>query len=305
MHPMEVSNADRIVYPRDGITKGDVVAYYASVAPAMLEHIAGRPLTLQRFPKGIGEKGFMQKNAPDHFPETIERVEVPSRERTTTYPIVHRAEDIPYLANQGTITFHVWTSRLPELGHPDRIVFDLDPPEGQAGAARRAAGLVRELLDDVGLPSVPMATGSKGFHVVAAVAPHIRTERIAAASQGAATWLARRHPETLTDEFRIDNRRDRVFVDWLRNRPGQTGVAPWSLRPRDGAPVAVPVTWDELAVTEPDAFKLEAIGERLATGDPLARLAATPTEPEPPIAALEEMLAADGIEPTTFDRFRS
>ena len=302
---MEVSNADRIVFPQNGITKGDVVGYYERVAERMLPHLAGRPLTLERYPKGIDAKGFMQKNAPAHFPESIHRVTIPARHGTTTYPVVDHAEHIPYLANQGTITFHVWTSRVPNLEHPDRIIFDLDPPEDEPDAARRAAESVRLLLDEVGLPSVPMATGSKGFHVVAPILPLIPGERIAAVSNGAALWLATKEPNALTLQFRKENRRGRVFVDWLRNRPGQTGVAAWSLRPKDGAPVAMPITWDELATTSPDAFALETVSDRLVTTDPLLELAGRPTDPTAPVEMLEAMLAANGIEPEPFDRFRS
>lgn len=305
MRRMKVSNADRLIYPADGITKGDVVAYYELTAEHMLPHVAGRPLTLERYPKGIEAKGFMQKNAPAHFPEEILRIEVPARHGTTTYPVLERAEDIPYLANQGTITFHVWTSKLPDLDRPDRIVFDLDPPEGKPESARRAAESVRRMLDGVGLPSTPVATGSKGFHVVAPIEPLIDGEHVAEMSHGAALWLATNEPDALTVEFRKDQRKGRVFVDWLRNRPGQTGVVPWSLRPRNGAPVAVPLRWEEIATTAPDAFGLGRIAERLAEVDPLTELAARATNPIGPIAAIQAVLDRDGIEPGTFDRFRS
>ncbi len=302
---MKASHGDRVIYPDDGLTKQDVVDYYDRVSSAMLPHIEGRPLTLQRFPQGIAEKGFMQKNAAAHFPESIERLEVPKQDGgTTTYPVVLQAGDIPWLANQGTVTFHVWTSRLPHLGRPDRILFDLDPPEGgDPRQVAEAARMVRADLEEIGIPTVPMSTGSKGYHLVTRVEPEVDGERVAPACQGLAAWLSRRHPEELTDEFRKAKRRGRVFVDWLRNQPHQTGVAAWSLRARSGAPVAVPFTWDRLGETPPDRWRLATIEEALAQGDPLADV--TPIDPTPVIDAVYELLAQEGIEPSTFDRFRS
>ncbi len=302
---MKASSPDRVIFPDDGLTKQDVVDYYDTVSTAMLPHVAGRPLTLQRFPKGIGEPGFMQKNAAAHFPDSIERVEVPKQdEGVTTYPVVHDAADIPWLANQGTITFHVWASRLPDLDRPDRTVFDLDPPEGgDPGQVAEAALLVRADLEEIGLPTVPMATGSKGYHLVTAITPAVESWDLGPFCQGLAAWLARRHPAELTDEFRKANRKGRVFVDWLRNQPHQTAVAAWSLRARPGAPVAVPFTWERLAETPPDRWHLSTIDEALALGDPLAD--AAPIDPVPVLAAIHTLLADEGIEPSTFDRFRS
>jgi bifunctional non-homologous end joining protein LigD len=299
----EVSHADRIVFPDAGITKGEVVGYYEAIGPTMLPHVAGRPLTLQRFPKGITAKGFMQKNAPDHFPPTIGRIEVPKQDGVTVYPVVTEAHSLPYLANQGTITFHVWSTTVDHLETPDRIVFDLDPDEGDLAGVRRAASLVKELLEDLGLDCVPVATGSKGYHVVAPVAPTIDYEQVSHATQAAATLLAQRHEDLLTVEFRKTNRRGRVFVDWLRNHGGATSVAPWSLRPRPGAPVAVPLAWDELAGTAPDAVHLRDLDHR--RGDPLVALMDDPPDATDAVAAIEAMVEEAGVEIAPFDRFRS
>ncbi len=302
---VKVTNADRVVFPDENITKGDVVAYYESVADLMLVHLAGRPLTLERYPRGLGAPGFMQKNAAAHFPASIERVELPKRDGTTTYPVVYRARDIPYLANQGTITFHAWVSRLPDLEFPDRLVIDLDPPEGSVAHVRSAAAIVHALFDDVGLASTPVATGSKGYHVVAPITATVDAERIAAAMHRLAVWLGTVHPELLTSEFRKEQRRGRVFVDWLRNGIGSTSVVPWSLRARPGAPAAVPLSWDEIDDVAPGGVGLRTVASRLDRPDPLAALAASPTEAGPGITALEQRLDEAGIEIETFDRFRS
>jgi bifunctional non-homologous end joining protein LigD len=302
---VDVSNADRVVFPDVGITKGEVVAYYEVVADTMLPHLAGRPLTLERYPRGIAAPGFMQKNAADHFPASIQRVEVPKRDGTTTYPVVTETPDLAYLANQGTITFHAWSSRLPDLEHPDRLIIDLDPSEGDTERVRQAAHIVGPLMAELGLASIPVATGSKGYHVVAPIHPAINGDDVAEVMNGLALWLAHAHPDLLTTEFRKEGRKGRVFVDWLRNRPGQTTVVPWSLRARPGAPAAVPLEWDELDDVAPDALGLRSIAHRLVRADPLTALAQQPSDARRACAEIPRMLDEAEIQIEQFDRFRS
>jgi bifunctional non-homologous end joining protein LigD len=297
-----VSNADRVIFPDDGITKGDVVAHYERVGAAMLPHVIDRPLTLERFPKGIGDKGFMQKNCAKHFPPSIRRLPIEHQKRVTEYPVIDDAEALAYLANQGTVTFHVWTSRASALERPDRVIIDLDPPANAHEAVRKAAWLVRAMLDELGLPSAPVATGGKGYHVVCPIVANAGGDEVAELARTASELLTRRHPELLTSEFRKEKRKGRVFVDWLRNRLAQTVVAPWSLRPRKGAPVAVPIAWEELDETPPDRWSLGSVAERLGI-DPLAGLA--PVDIAPALAEVRARGASEGIELETFDRFRS
>src|SRR5580658_225185 len=251
---VEVSNASRIVFPEVGRTKGDVVAYYEQIAPRLLPHVLDRPLSIRRYPKGLAGPGFFQKNVPAHYPPSMGRFAVPrSTEASkkharpgaeapadmTVYPVVREAEHLPYLANQGAIELHVPTARVSHARHPDRIVFDLDPPVDGGAAARRAAHLVRGILEELGLRSVPVATGSKGYHVVCSVAAgatNATGDVIALASQKVSAMLAARHPDDLTIAFRTTRRENRVFLDWLRNNPGATVVAPYSLRARARAP---------------------------------------------------------------------
>ena len=299
---MHVSNPDRVVFPEAGLTKADVVAHYARVGEAMLPHMGGAPLTLERYPKGISGKGFMQKNAARHYPESIERYEVPKKDGTTIYPVVRQAPDLAYLANQGTITFHAWTSRIEHIWLPERIVIDLDPPAGGADIARRAALLVRDALAELELASTPVATGSKGYHVIVPIRPTTPFDRIGEMAQGLALLLSAEHPELLTLEFRKENRRGRVFVDWLRNMYGATSVVPWSLRPLPGAPVTVPIDWTELDSTEPDTWRLDAVAARLEQGDPVTDLVA---EASAAADAVTQLLEDRNIELPRFDRFRS
>src|SRR3954468_23902488 len=264
----DVSNPDRVVFPEIGRTKRDVVAYYERIASRVLPHVSGRPLSIRRYPKGLAAPGFFQKNVPDHYPESIERFPIPrSREASkkhpgkggkdrefTVYPILRDPEHIPYLANQGAIELHVPTSRAADLFHPDRLVIDLDPPPGPFARVRRAAPLAREALAEHGLQTVPIATGSKGYHVVCAIRPSASSEILATAVQKFAALLAARHAEELTLVFRVARRGERVFVDWLRNNPLATVIAPFSLRGRPRATVATPLSWDEIETTDPDAF---------------------------------------------------
>jgi bifunctional non-homologous end joining protein LigD len=316
---VEVSNPDRVVFPEIGRTKRDVVAYYERIAPRALPHVTGRPLSIRRYPKGLAGSGFFQKNVPDHYPESIGRFAVPrSREASkkhpskggkdrnvTVYPVLRAPEDIAYLANQGAIELHVPTSRADDLLHPDRLVVDLDPPPGPFARVRRAAYLVRDALAEHGLASVPIATGSKGYHIVSTILPSASSDTIGVTLQKFAALLAAQHPEELTTVFRVALREGRVFVDWLRNNPIATVIAPYSLRARPRATVATPLTWSEMETTDPDAFAIGELDRLLDRPDPLAELASRPGDAERFVAGVDAAFEASGLVLETFDRFRS
>jgi bifunctional non-homologous end joining protein LigD len=301
---MEVSNPDRVVFPEDGITKGQVVDYYLRVSERMLPFVEGRALSVERFPRGIGAPGFMQKNVPDHYPEgLIRRFEV-SKDGggTTVYPVVDTAEGIGYYANLGVITFHVPPVKAKDEGHPDWAVWDLDPPSGRVDLVRAAAHALRSILDDHGIPTAPMTSGSKGYHLRARLQPEVGVEAVAGVARGIAALAASIHDDLMTVAFRKAERGGRVFVDWLRNASRSTSVVPWSLRPRAGAPVAAPLAWEEVDRVEPDQVRFESVQERLES-DPWAQQG--PVDLGPAVAAVESSLANAGIELEPFDRFRS
>jgi len=261
---MKVSNPDKLMFPADGITKAELVAHYELVGDRMLEFLAGRPLTLQRFPGGIEGKGFMQKNAAKHFPESIRRLPVPKRDGgDTVYPVVEVAEDLAYLANQNTVTFHMWTSLADRPGHPDWMVIDLDPEEGDVGGVRNATQTIGSVLDSFNLNSFPVATGSKGFHVWVRLDGSAGFDQVSLVSRALAGIATVQEPDRLTTEFLKKNRKGRVFVDWLRNNPTATVVVPYSVRPRPGAPVAVPLDWGEVDEALPDGTTMGNISDRL------------------------------------------
>lgn len=301
---MKVSNADRVVYPDDGITKGEVVAHYESVAARMLPFVVGRALTVERYPKGTGAKGFMQKNAPDHFTdELIDRHEVPKEDGgTTVYPVVRDEAAIAAFANLGVITFHAPPVTVDDEWHPDWVIWDLDPPPGEFALVREAAVLMRDVLSGFGIETALMTSGSNGYHLRAHLEPKPDAETAARLARGTAALAAAAHPDQMTLAFRKSDRGSRVFIDWLRNAPYSTSVVPWSLRARVGAPVAVPIAWDELSRIEPNGVHLGQVSARFEE-EPWSDL---PTQDVTSIAdEVEEAVAQAGIELEPFDRFRS
>lgn len=304
MTPVRVSNADRIVFPDDEITKGDVVAYYESVADRMMPFVADRALTVERFPKGTGSKGFMQKNAPDHFSDDfIERHEVPKEDGgTTVYPVVVGPETIPAFANLGVITFHVPPTTVHDDEKSDWIIWDLDPSSGDFDAAREAAHRLNDVLSGFGVDTVLMTSGSNGYHLRARLDPAIPAHDAALIARGTAALGVAAHPELMTLAFRKKEREGRVFVDWLRNAPYSTSVVPWSLRAKTGAPVAVPIGWDELDRVDPNGVRLEEVRDRLRV-DPWG--GHDPLDLEGKAEDVQSALDELGIALEPFDRFRS
>ena len=267
-----LTHGERVVFPDPGITKAEIVEHYQRVGPAMLPHVRGRPVMMQRFPGPDGSAIVYQKAIPSHFPEWISRVTVPKVGGTVTHAVIEEAATLVYLANQGSITPHVWLSRVPELERPDRMIIDLDPGSGGVSDARFAAHAARDLLTEAGLVPYLMATGSKGYHVVVPLKPVEGFDEVRAVAFGLAEALARRAPDRLTTEFRKSDRAGRLFLDCNRNAWAQTAVPAYAVRPRPGAPVAVPLDWDELDTTQPDAWTVRTVGQRLERHDPWAGL---------------------------------
>ncbi|WP_405226432.1 non-homologous end-joining DNA ligase [Lentisalinibacter sediminis] len=244
---VETSSEDKVLYPDAGITKGDVIEYYRTVAEYALPWASERFLTLQRFPDGLGEDGFYQQARADYFPDYVEGV---TADRVgggeVEHIVVRNAAGLVYLANQGTLTIHAWLSRRDRLHHPDRMVFDLDPPDDDFGPVRDAARITGDFLRELGLTPYVMTTGSRGLHVVVPLERSADFDRVRDFARRAADLLAERHPDTLTAEQRKDKRKGRLYLDVMRNAYGQTAVMPYSLRAKPGAPVATPLAWDEL-----------------------------------------------------------
>lgn len=292
------------MFPDDGITKGQVVAYYESVAGRMLPFVLDRALTVERFPKGTGSKGFMQKNAPEHFSDDlIARHEVPKEDGgTTNYPVVLGEDAIAAFANLGVITFHAPPATISDELHSDWVIWDLDPPTGRFDLARRAAHELREILSSLDIETSLMTSGSNGYHLRVRSQPVLPAETAAGLARGSAALAAAAHPDSMTLAFRKKDRGERVFVDWLRNAPFSTSVVPWSLRARPGAPVAVPIAWDELDKVDPNGIEMATVPERFEA-DPWA--GHRPADLAPAAGRVDAAIAEAGIELEPFDRFRS
>jgi len=259
-----ITHPEKVLFPDDSITKGDLASYYELVAPHLVPQISGRPITLERFPSGIGAKGFMQKNLSTG-PKWLQLVEVPKKGGVVNYPLVHTTEDLLWLVNQNCITFHAWTSRVPDLMWPDICVFDLDPSEEDPDALRAATLAVRDVLAELGLASWVKTSGSKGFHIIVPLDRKTDFDGVVAFTHAVALMLVQRDPAGLTLEFLKADRGKRIYVDIGRNTPGATVAAPYTVRPKPGAPVSAPCTWEEIERGEahPQSFTLRTMAERL------------------------------------------
>ena len=265
-----ITHPQKVLFPDDGITKGALAAYYEAIAPIMLPHIRGRPITMERYPSGIGRKGFIQKDVSKGFPAWLERVEVPKKDGTVHHPLAEDARSLLWLANQNCITPHVWTSRVPDLFHPDICVFDLDPSRDDLDALRGAALALRDLLDELGLHSWVKTSGSKGFHIVVPLDAKADFDAVHRFANTVGTVLVSRHPAHLTQEFSKSDRRGRILVDTGRNGYSATFAAAYAVRAKPGAPISAPCTWAEVqeGKVHPQTFTIRTIADRIdAVGD--------------------------------------
>ena len=261
-----ITHPDKVLFPEDGITKGEMAAYYDAIAPLMLPHIRRRPITMERFPSGIGRKGFIQKDVSKGFPAWLKRIETPKKGGVVNYPLANDQKSLEWLVNQNAITLHVWTSRVPNLGRPDVCVFDLDPSEDDEDALREAALWVRDVLEGMNVASWVKTSGSKGFHIVTPVKGRATFDTVSGWSGKVAATLVARHPKTFTTAFSKADRGGRIYLDVARNRPGATFAAVYTVRARAGAPVSAPCTWDEIKAGRvgPRSFTLRNMAARVA-----------------------------------------
>ncbi|MGQ0642823.1 MAG: non-homologous end-joining DNA ligase [Gemmatimonadaceae bacterium] len=262
-----ISHPEKVLFPDDGITKGQLASYYEAVAPVMLPHVLRRPVTMERFHKGIAEDGFFQKSVTKGFPEWLERVEVPKQGGTVHHPLVTDRRSLLWMANQNCITLHVWSTRAPDLFHPDVCVFDLDPAEDEPERLRAAVLSVRDFLAELGLTSLVKTTGSKGFHVVVPLDGKTTVGDVARFSHVVGIVMVERDPQNFTLEFSKVDRGGRIYMDTGRNHPPATFAATYTVRARRGAPVSAPCTWEEIerGKVHPQTFTLRNMAARLAS----------------------------------------
>ena len=258
------SSEDRVVFPDAGLTKGDVIAYYHDVGELIVRELRGRALTVERFNKGIAGGGYYQKHAPKYFPAWIQRTVVRGK-KPVEHAVCNTVADLVYIANQNALTFHVPIARADQSGHPDRLIFDLDPPPGRFDLVRQAAHATRELLESLELPCFLKTTGSKGVHVVVPLDGSASNREVSRFTDECADQLCARFPDLLTREFYKADRGERLLLDVGRNHGGATTVAAYSVRARPNAPVSLPITWEELDSPElrPDGVGIRQLRSRL------------------------------------------
>jgi bifunctional non-homologous end joining protein LigD len=262
-----ITHPEKVLFPDDGITKGELAAYYDAIATVMLPHLRRRPITMERFPAGIGTKGFLQKDVVKGFPVWLKRIEAPKKGGTVHYPLANDVRSLLWLANQNTITVHVWPSRAPRIERPDLCVFDLDPSQDEPDILREAALGLRDLLDELGLVSWVKTSGSKGFHIVVPLKARSTFGEAATLADRAAGILVDRKPRHLTQAFSKADRGGRILIDTGRNRAGATFAAAYTVRAKSGAPVSAPCTWAEIERGEvgPRTFTLRTMKDRVAS----------------------------------------
>ncbi len=268
---MRIPNAGKVLFPDDGITKEDLVRYYAAAAGRMLPWLRDRPVTMMRYPDGLRGQRIVQKNVPAYFPDWIRRVPVPKEGGVVEQAVCDKPADLAYMASQACIEVHALTSRTDNLQAPDQLVFDFDPPDNEHfEQVRHAALWARELLDDeLGMTSYVRTTGGRGLHVHVALDRRSGFDAVRDFAHRVATVLASTHPDVMTAEQRKDKRGERVYIDIMRNAYAQTVVALYAVRARPGAPVSTPLSWPEVEEVslEPGQFTISTIRPRLESPD--------------------------------------
>jgi len=288
-----ITHPEKILFPGDGITKGELASYYEMIAPVMLPHLRRRPVTMERYHRGIAAPGFFQKDVSKGFPDWLERVEVPKKDGTVHHPIANDTRSLLWLANQNSITIHVWPSRTPNLYNPDICIFDLDPSRDDELEPLRGAALnLRDLLAELGLPAWIKTSGSKGFHIAVPLDGKSDFGTVARFAHAIGTLMVKRYPEKLTQEFHKVDRGGRILVDTGRNGYSATYAATYTVRAKPGAPVSAPCSWEELERGEvgPRTFTLRTMAQRIAdVGDLWADLLRKKRSLRRPIERLKKL----------------
>ena len=267
---VRITHADRPVFPEQNLTKLDLARHYERVAPRMLPYIKDRPLALQAYPDGIGAEGFFMKAVPKYFPEWVKRATMRKKGGTITHVLAQDAPTLVYLAGQNVVTVHTWLSRADKPYQPDRLTLDFDPSGGGFGEVRAAARAAGERMRDLGLTPYAMTTGSRGVHVLCPLRRGPGFPEVHAFARALAEEMVADDPRHLTLEWRKADRGERIYVDVNRIAYAQHAVAPYAVRARPGAPVAVPLHWEELSDQRlrPNRWTIKNISGRLEDGDP-------------------------------------
>lgn len=286
---MTVSNLDKVLWPEDGYTKGNLISYYVQVSPYLLPHLQGRPLVVTRYPDGIHGESFYQKDLPEHAPSWIKVFPHQGEERLIHYVRCEDVATVAWLANLACLEFHPWLSRTSTPDYPDLAVFDIDPaPPATYPQVIEVALLLKEALTRLGLTAYPKTSGATGLHLYLPINPDYPYPVVRRFVEEVARLLHRLHPRRITMERTVSKRTGKVYIDYLQNVRGKTLAAPYSLRPLPGAPVSTPLTWEEVEKVEPGSFTLATIPGRLEqAGDPFGPVLSFHQDLGPALAALQ------------------
>ena len=271
-YSFEISNEDKVLFPKSGITKGELIDYYQQIADIMVPYVKNRAISMVRYPNGIDHEGFFQKDAGSYFPAWIKTFPLKKQDGgITNYVVINNNATLVYLANQACITPHIWLSRIDKINLPDRLIFDLDPSENDFSNVQKAALILKEVFAKFNITTFVMTTGQAGLHVVIPLKRKYDFDWVRNFAQDVGRYVIRLYPELFTLEIRKEKRGRRIFLDTLRNAFGQTGVAPYAVRPKENAPVAAPLHWNE--VSDPtwrsNKYTIRTIFKRIAKiGDP-------------------------------------
>ncbi|MCS6801938.1 MAG: non-homologous end-joining DNA ligase [Dehalococcoidia bacterium] len=284
-----ITHADRLLWPAEAITKGDLADYYREVAPLLLRYAAGRPATLVVFPRGRDGPSYYRRDRPSDAPAWIGSVSYSRRSAPTSSTLILLAHpnDLLWFVNRGAIEVHLWMARLPDLEHPDQLVFDLDPGDDAPWEAVLECGrLLHALLSAAGIESVAKTSGGRGLHVYVPIAPGPSFEEVRQWAKAVADHLAAARPDLVSVSGGATHRGQRVTIDYAQNSIGKNMAAPYTVRARPGAPVSTPLTWEEVhaGAVHPSQFTVRTIRDRLAqVGDVFAAaLSAHQRLPAPP-----------------------
>src|SRR5437870_11595038 len=268
MTTVELSSANRVLFPEDGITKGDLFEYYRRVADTLVPHLRNRPFTMRRYPHGIDGEVFFQKQAPKHLPDWIptRQFRTHPREggsRLVDFALVNSSEAVLFMVQNNASDMNAWYSRVDKPHRPDFVLFDLDPPDDGFGLAIEVAHLIRELLDELGLPGYVKTSGADGIHVLAPITRRSTFDQTYHFAERASRLLEQRHPGKVTTEW-LKKKREGVLVDHRQNGHGKTIASVYSVRPKPGAPVSTPLRWEELTPgVRPRDFGMEQALQRI------------------------------------------
>jgi bifunctional non-homologous end joining protein LigD len=291
---LRLSNLKKVFWPADGITKGELIEYYRAVAPHMLPYLKDRPVVLSRYPDGIAGETFYQKSAPDWVPPWLRTTTLWSEhsQREIHYVLLDDADGLAFVANLATIPIHAWASRVADLQRPDWSIIDFDAKQGRREDIVPLALAVHRLCEAAGLPNLVKTSGQQGLHVLIPLGGQCTFEQARTLAYLIGSIIEREHPDIATTNRNPAARGQRVYLDWGQNAHGQLLVAPYSVRPVDGAPVSMPLTWDEVTPDlEPRRFNIRTALERITSRvDPCAAVLTTRPDLAAALTALEALV---------------